>query len=240
MTENLLSDDMFLDNYAKLKEDWYRKMEQQAEEEKKQRIQRLFDFSRLGERFKNSTFDRFEPLPGTEKALKYAKEFAENFLDHLEKGTGLIIFGEPGNGKTHLVAAVVHKVISQGKTAIFQWVPDLLDRIKRTYGKNGQVEETEDEILRAVNSVDLLVLDDLGAEQWTQWTEGKMTSIIEHRYRFRKPILVTTNCQVQELKKVISFRAYDRLLEMCLMVENSGSSYRRKVAKERLKQMRGK
>jgi len=87
------------------------------------------------------------------------------------------------------------------------------------------------EIMKTLTQADLLVLDDAGAEKCTQWTEPTLYTIIDERYTNKRSIIVTTNAGLEELEQKIGFRAMDRLLEVCAIVENEGTSYRQEVGR---------
>lgn len=201
------------------------------EREHKRRIESLFPTWALGQRFQECTFERFIPRPGTEKALKAAREFAVSFPP--TDGTGIMFLGTWGNGKSHLAAAIVHAVKAQGHTAVFASVPEVLSRIRATY--NDEARETEAQLMFGLREAKLTVLDDLGVEKKSDWTLEKVYELIDARYRARRPTIVTTNLTPDELEEQIGPRAYDRLLEMCLPVVNRGTSYRREVAQLRMK-----
>lgn len=209
-------------------ERWYAELD---ERERKRRIESLFPTWALGQRFEECTFETFLPRPGTEKALKAAQEFAANFPP--ADGTGLLILGSYGNGKSHLAAAIVHAAKAQGHTAVFASVPELLSRIRATYDE--EARETEAQLMFALREARLTVLDDLGAEKRSEWTLEKVYELVDARYRSRRPTVVTTNLTPEELEEQIGHRAYDRLLEMCRVVLNEGTSYRKEVAAQRLK-----
>jgi len=213
-------------------EKWEREQKEREEYERRRRIKRLFDASMLGPRFKECTFDNWISLPGTDLAYEEARNFVSDFDNRLKTGEGLLIYGRPGNGKSHLAAAVVNELLKSGIPAVFANVPNLLGRIRRTYSSERM--ETEADILQAVSEADLLVLDDAGAEKWTEWVETTLYTIIDDRYRQKKPMIITTNLTLKQLEDAVGFRAFDRILEMCVAVENTGESYRRRRAKERI------
>ena len=205
---------------------------QEEAKAKQDRLERILALSNLGERFRDASFENFTPTDGTEACWAYTKEYAENFTKKTD--SGICIYGRAGNGKSHLAAAMVNRLIQRGFTAVFIEVPDLFSRIKATYGAEG--EGSEDKIMRALGECDLLVLDDAGAERPSDWVQEKFFQIINTRYKNRLPVVITTNTKdMAGLEDIIGFRAYDRVLEMCLPLKNNGESYRRSIAVQRLR-----
>ena len=202
------------------------------EAERQERIERLFSLADLGPRFAECTFETWVERKGSERCHELALEYAENFGEHYGRGEGLLLMGEPGNGKTHLAAAIVNQLVPKSKTCVFRSVPALLKKLQETYRDGSKV--TESEVLAILQEADLLVLDDLGSEKVTEWAESTLYYIVDERYRWKKPLVVTTNCRLEVLEERIGTRTIDRLLEMCVLVENRATSYRRERAKERL------
>lgn len=211
--------------------------EQMAEEQRqreklvqKKETRKLFSISSMGEKFKYSTFDTFNVREGSENAIKAAKKYAYEFEKW--EGDSIGFWGEPGNGKTHLAYSVMNHLTTKGYVVVFISMPDLLDKIKSTFGKGSN--ESQEQIMKALVTCDLLIIDDIGAEKVTDWVEETVFKVIDGRYKRKKPILYTSNLKPLNLAEKLGKRSYDRLLEMCVPIENKAASFRRERAKERL------
>ncbi|MDA1651003.1 ATP-binding protein [Bacillus cereus group sp. TH160LC] len=202
---------------------------------KKREIDKLFSISNLGERFKKSTFEAFREREGSATAAQIAQKYVNEFKQW--NGESLMIWGDPGNGKTHLAAAIANELSKQGFIIVFQSVPELLQRIRSTF--NSDNKENETQIMRALLECDLLILDDIGAEKTTEWVEEKLFNVIDGRYRKELPTLYTSNLQPKELQNQVGKRSYDRMVETSLTVANKATSYRREIAKQRLQAFGG-
>lgn len=197
---------------------------------KKREIEKLFSIHNVGNRFDKSTFSAFLDRNGSETACQLVKQYVQAFSDW--QGESLWLWGEPGNGKTHLAAAITKALTEQGHIVVFQSVPELLQRIRSTF--NSENKENEAQIMRALLECDLLILDDIGAEKATEWVEEKIFNIIDGRYRKEMPTLYTSNLKPKEMLQQVGKRSYDRMVETSLTIENKATSYRREIAKQRL------
>lgn len=199
-------------------------------EEHQRNLERLFKRSQLPERFKERTFRNFRQTETNTEAYKEALAYAQNFSMMLKDGQGLMFIGTVGTGKTHLAAAIVQSLIEQGETVLFGTVTSLLGRIRATYGDS---RETEEEVMREIQNCRLLVIDDLGKEKPTEWVEQTLYEIINHRYEFNKPLIITTNTSlkgIEEQYKKNGEAIVSRIAEMCKGVKMSWGDYRKGAA----------
>jgi DNA replication protein DnaC len=211
-------------------------VKKQQEEELRQRmrkIERLFDQSRLGKRFRDRTFETFEVRDYNKKAFEIALDYAQNFDEYKEKGEGLFIAGGYGVGKTHLAAAITNYLIQNLKaTVIFGNITTLLGQLRFTYSDDSEYEELQ--LIRELSDVDLLVIDDLGKERPTLWVEEKLYNVINERYENYKPIIVTSNLGLEEIEKRLETcggAIVSRIIEMCRGVKIMGADYRKEKIK---------
>ncbi|MCG9967250.1 ATP-binding protein [Pelotomaculum terephthalicicum JT] len=148
-------------------------------------------------------------------AYQAAKKFIAKFLQE-PRTDGLMFTGQVGSGKTFLACSIANALLKRGKTALFVVVPDLLDQIRSTYDiARNAGDYTEFDLVETARQVPLLILDDLGAHNYTEWSRNKIYSIINYRLNHCLPIIVTTNITPEDLEEYLGERTTSRLLEMC-------------------------
>jgi DNA replication protein DnaC len=183
-------------------------------------------------RYRGVSFDR-PPVSDmvrdlqTKAAVSAVRGFVDDLDRRLAEGRGLWIFGDTGTGKTTLAMLISKAALESGRSVAIYSLPKLLARIRRTYDS----EPGSDNYLSffdKLTSVDLLHIDDLGAEKRTDWVLEQLYALINERYETERAVLVTTNLDEAELIEQIGRRTVSRLVEMCdgCMVPMHGEDHR--------------
>ena len=172
-------------------------------------------------------FDNFRPRPGTEKALRWCREYADQFERIRTTGKGLFLFGSTGSGKTHLACAVGNQLLAAGIPVVYWSVPALYRKIKASFGRDSSC--SEEDVLEPCLTAALLILDDVGAEKPSEWTASTAYSIINDRSDNLRPTILTSNAPMDELEtgKVLDGRTISRIAEACTMVKVAATDFRR-------------
>jgi DNA replication protein DnaC len=144
----------------------------------------------IGRRFLEVSFDR-EPIVSLDSmVLRQVRAFVRSIDDNLEKGRGLWFDGPVGTGKTSLAILVAKAAKDAGRSYAVYPVPRLLAEIKRTFDRDAS--DTYLGFFRRLCTVDVQVLDDLGAEKQTEWVLEQLYSIVNERWQDRRSNVVTT------------------------------------------------
>ena len=141
------------------------------------------------------TFDAFNTeghgqLTEEERSsLHTTKSYMQQWVKHPD--TWILLFGSDGAGKTHLAVAAAAARQEAGDDVFFASVADLLDYLRDTFAPNSPVSHSD--LLWRIKTVNLLVLDDMGAERTSDFAEDKLFQIVDYRYAEQLPTIITTS-----------------------------------------------
>lgn len=175
--------------------------------------------------YADKTFADYDIDAGNASVVKAAKSLPN-----------LYIYGVPGCGKTFLASIMANEFLAQGKSVVFVDTPSLLDKMKSTFGKES--EASTDYLMSKLARVDVLVLDDLGTENPTQWAVERLYLVINTRYNAQKALIVTSNYDLEQLANrlnnptngeggVTGSRIASRITGLCKIANIKGKDKRR-------------
>lgn len=206
--------------------------EREAEEKRKRdRMQYLDSMRRTGfpdAEMREWTFAKSDHSDQRNETI--ARKYAANFDAMRKQGTGLLLCGQVGTGKSFLAAAIANELISQGTPCLMTNFSRIISRISEKFG--GDQKYLDD-----LNRFDLLIIDDLGAERDSDFTWEKVMNVIDARYRAGLPIIITTNLGPKDFADhgdIRRQRVFSRLKEMCICLEVKGEDRRGKKMQDKL------
>ena len=167
--------------------------------------------ARLPQRYRDVAFERFPvtemPQPVVAEVRRYTRDVGAN----LDEGRGVWLFGDVGTGKTTLAMLISKAALAEGRTVAIYSLPRLLNLLREAIGStDGKLD-----LLDRLATVDLLHLDDVGAENSTDWVLEQLYSIVNTRYEEQRALVVTSNLGPEELGEQIGERTVSRMTELC-------------------------
>lgn len=152
----------------------------------------------------------------------YKANPTSEYYELFKKKKGLVFSGEVGTGKTHeAISLIKHLYIKHDVQALFEPSADLIYELRNSISK-GEFEQ----VITRYQTTNLLVIDDLGTETATEFLMENLYMIINYRYNYMKPIIMTTNLNASDFAKVYGQRLLSRLTEMATFVKLDGKDKR--------------
>jgi DNA replication protein DnaC len=165
-------------------------------------------------KYRGASFERAPVTELSPDVVRPVRAFSRNIDENLRNGRGLWFMGDVGTGKTTLAMLVSKEAIRRGHSVAIYSVPRLLAEIRDTYD-TPPGERSYARLFAQLVAVDLLHLDDLGAEKQTDWVLEQLYSLVNERYEQERSIVVTTNLiETGALEQQIGRRIVSRLTEM--------------------------
>lgn len=190
---------------------------------------------RIPKAFREVSFDR-EPVPSIGRAhpevLREVRLYCDGISEQLAAGRGLWFTGDFGTGKTTLAMLISKRAMESDHTVAIYSLPRLLSMLRETFRDDSRFSLSQ--LMDRLCSVDLLHIDDVGAEQTSSWVLEQLYTVVNTRYEDRRSLILTTNLikldrrrpahvseddwdarPDAELRGQIGDRTVSRLYEMC-------------------------
>lgn len=177
------------------------------------------------------TFDRSQDT----KFLQKCRRYVDNWERMKWENIGLMLYGETGGGKSHAAACIVNALLAQMIPATITSFPKILADLQ------SDIHINRNQYLHELNEYDLLAIDDFGVERDTEYAWEIMFSIVDERYKVKKPLIITTNLTPNMLRtetRIAEQRVYNRILEMCQPMLFDGENWREQETRRKMQQAR--
>ena len=184
------------------------------------------------ERFSGYTFENDK---GHNPEMEKAKTYVDRWSEMKEKNLGLLIWGNVGTGKTFFAGCIANALIDKGIPVVMTNFSKIINTL------TGMFSEDKNRFIESLSRCELLIIDDLGIERNSEFALEQVFSVIDSRYRSRKPLIVTTNLTLDEIRNpdnLAKARIYDRILELCVPIKINNTNIRKQNAAEKIKELR--
>jgi DNA replication protein DnaC len=181
-------------------------------------------------KYREVSFDRNPVAQMPDAVVRAVRGFVRDLDPNLDRGRGLWLFGDVGTGKTTLAMLVAKTALEAGRSVAIYSLPRLLNEIRRTYDDGSDSSYVE--LLDRLAEVDLLHVDDLGAEKSSPWVLEQLYAIVNARYEAERSMVITTNLDRDPLVEQITERTVSRLEEMCEVIPVYGEDHRQVVGRQ--------
>ena len=192
--------------------------------------ERIFELKKAGISDSALNSWTFAKDDGSVPKITLAHKYVDNWDQMFEENIGLLLSGNVGTGKTFFAACIANALLDR-------CVPVLVTNFPRLLRQFEKFSNDKAVLLEQLNSVKLLVIDDLGVERQSDFALEQVYTVIDERYKTGKPMIITTNIPLEELKNpddVRLSRIYDRILENCVPIHLDGPSRRKGMASEKI------
>jgi len=164
-------------------------------------------------RYQGVSFDRPPVTQIDPTVVRAVRRYVDTLEQQLEAGRGIWFQGDIGTGKTTLAMLISAEALRHGHSVAIYSLPRLLGLLRETF--DDESESSLSTLLDRLAAVELLHIDDVGAEQSSPWVLEQLYTIVNTRYEDGRAIVLTTNLEPPALREQIGERTVSRLVEMC-------------------------
>lgn len=174
---------------------------------------------------------RFENDNGLNQKMNVAREYADSWEENEKENRGLNFWGGVGTGKSYMAGCIANELLEKEVTVRMTNFAEILNELNSH-------DTDRNEYIQSLCRARLLIIDDLGMERSTDYGLEQVYNVIDARCRSNKPLIITTNLSLQEMKNENNMarkRIYDRILAMCIPVQVQGINMRQIEQKEKFR-----
>jgi DNA replication protein DnaC len=189
-----------------------------------ERLAKVLQLAAIPKRLLASSFNNYETSTDAQAAtLARCMHYAEGFARHLDQGTGLVLAGKPGTGKSHLASAILQALMPTHVGA-YTTMMDLVHSLREGWGGKGMRSEAH--VLAELARLPLLVIDEIGLQYGTEAEKIHLFEVLDRRHRDMTPTILITNQDRAGFKGFVGDRIADRLTETASWIQCDWPSHR--------------
>lgn len=162
----------------------------------------------VDERVLNGGYDEMDIMgkdPRRASAVNKIFDYIERIKENGLTSQGIYLHGTFGTGKTFLMCYLLHELAVAGYSGVIVYMPDFIEDLKSIMLDGQKLKETVD----TLKNCDLLIFDDIGAENLNPWARDHVLGAILNYRMNRKPTFYTSNYPLDGLEKHLSFTSKD-------------------------------
>lgn len=202
----------------------------------------LANKAQIPQAYRGLNFERWNYLASTRPYVMEGKWDAYNTaIDYSQAPGGWLTFGDEarcglaftgpnGVGKTSLACSIAHELLRQGTRVLYLRLGDYFDRLRERFDEDGDRSDgmgnTEMEVARTAQRAPMLIIDEFGVEQVTDWKRDQAEKLVNYRRAHDLPTVITTNASSEQIGKVWGMKTAVRLQEMAHWIEMTGPELR--------------
>lgn len=183
--------------------------------------------------FRGFSLDWYKDKKHMKNILTECLDFAEKIVTNQET-ENILMHGPVGTGKTHLCSAIANYCLEAGVRVMYLKVSPLLDLIRESkFNQESGAQEEQKKFLQSLYRVPLLIIDDLGTENLTDFAKEQLLLLFDGRINHRLPWVVSTNLNLKSLDAQYELRLIDRLVGTSRVLKFTGDSIRMRKAMQK-------
>ncbi len=209
-------------------ESWRNEPERQAIQRawKQEKIERALRISEIDGLFREK---RISNLKNSPKLHDEIAKYLKNWKTMKQHGYGFYFWGNVGAGKTHTAIVLANELMEREMVEVlFLNIPETITRIKNTF--DSEIKSEDSRLFDRMKEMEMLILDDIGVEKYSDWLSDQMYQIIDHRWKNRKPMVLTSNLSLEDLSKKYKPQVASRIRGCCKAIRFNEQDRRQQSA----------
>ena len=206
------------------------RLEREAAEQRRKHLDTVSDLQRRCFSVPKMTGWNFANDNGKTPQMEYARRYVERWDEVKASNMGYFLWGNSDSGKSYLAACIANGLMEKEISVRMTSFPIILNDLGASF-------EGRNEYIERLCRFPLLIIDDLGVENWTEYNLVHVYNVIDYRCRCGMPLILTANISPDELNSppdIAHARIYSRILDMCVPIHVTGEQNRKENGQRKM------